>query len=383
MFETSSLQISKEAYRHNLKFIKQQIGASVRFCSVVKGNAYGHGIASFVKMAIEEGVDYFAVYSADEAYQIKQNCDPKIQIMIMGMIGEDALEWVIKNGIEFFVFDAVRLDQAIKYAIKLKVKAKIHIEVETGMNRTGFTLEQLPPIFNLLHHYQNELQFVGFCTHYAGAESIVNDFRVQKQIEVFNKAKEMLKEHNLKPQYFHSACSAGVMNYPETIGDMVRIGIMQYGFWPNEETLVRFNGRSREGDVTLKRLITWKSEVMTIKNVLKGDYIGYNTSYQAYADMKVAIVPVGYAFGYSRSLSNSGKVLINGQLAPICGIVNMNALCADISQIPDAKKGDEVILIGVQGENTISVSSFGEMSQQLNYELLTRLPQDIPRIIIK
>lgn len=299
------------------------------------------------------------------------------------MIGEDAIEWVIKNEIEFFVFDVERLNLAIQYAIKLKIKAKIHIEVETGMNRTGFTLEQLPPIFNLLNHYQDELQFVGFCTHYAGAESIVNDFRVQMQIEAFEKAKEMLEQHSLKPQYFHSACSAGMMNYPETIGDMVRIGIMQYGFWPNEETLVRFNGHSREGDLTLRRLISWKSKVMTVKKVLKGEYIGYNTSYQAYADMKVAIVPVGYAFGYSRSLSNSGKILINGQLAPICGIVNMNALCADISQIPEVKKGDEVILIGVQGENTISVSSFGEMSQQLNYELLTRLPQDIPRIIIK
>lgn len=383
MFETSSLQISQEAYRHNLQFIKQQIGSAIKFCSVVKGNAYGHGIIPFVKMAIEEGVDYFAVYSADEAYQIRQNFSPKIQIMIMGMIAEEALEWVIENDIEFFVFDNQRFDQAIQYAIKLKVRAKIHIEVETGMNRTGFSLEQLPPIFNLLNHYQDELELVGFCTHFAGAESIVNDFRVQIQIKAFEKAKKMLKDHNLKPQYFHSACSAGMMNYPETIGDMVRIGIMQYGFWPNEETLVRFNGQSREGDRTLRRLITWNSKVLTVKKVMKGEYIGYNTSYQAYADMNVAIVPVGYAYGYSRSLSNSGKILINGQLAPICGIVNMNALCADISQIPNVKKDDVVTLIGVQGENTISVSSFGEMSQQLNYELLTRLPQDIPRIIIK
>ena len=383
MFETSSLQISQAAYRHNLQFINRQLGLGVKFCSVVKGNAYGHGIVSFVKMAVAEGVDYFAVYSTDEAYQIRQYVSPDINLMIMGMIDDEAIEWVIANQIEFFVFDFERLELAIQIAQKLKSKAKIHIEVETGMNRTGFNLLQLPQVFQIMHQNINDSQFTGFCTHYAGAESIVNDFRVQHQIELFDEAKKMVEDANLKPQYFHSACSAGMMNYPETKGDMVRIGIMQYGFWPNEETLVRFNGHSREADQTLKRLITWKSKVMTVKDVAKGEYIGYNTSYQAYADMKVAIIPVGYAFGYSRSLSNSGKILIKGEEAPICGIVNMNALCVDITHILGVKNGDEVVLIGKQGDRFISVASFGEMSDQLNYELLTRLPQDIPRLIVK
>ncbi len=333
MFTTSSIQISKEAFSHNLKFIKKQCGKDVQFCSVVKGNAYGHSIAAFVKLAQDEGVDYFAVYSAEEAHQVSQFVRPPNRIMIMGFIDDDVIDWVINEGIEFFVFDLDRLKFALKTAHNLALKIKIHVEVETGMNRTGFTLNQLPQVFDLLSKYQNDYELIGFCTHYAGAESIVNDFRVRQQIENFAKAKVLLKTAQLKPQYFHSACSAAMMNYPETIEDLVRIGVMQYGFWPNEETLVRFNGHSREADETLKRLITWKSKVMTVKDVIKGDYIGYNTSYQAYADMKVAIVPVGYAYGYSRSLSNSGKVLINGQEAPICGVVNMNALCADISHI--------------------------------------------------
>jgi alanine racemase len=173
-----------------------------------------------------------------------------------------------------------------------------------------------------------------------------------------------------------------MMNYPETVGNMVRIGIMQYGFWPNEETLIRYNGNSRENDETLKRLLSWKSKVMTLKPIKKGDYVGYNISFQAYADMTLAVIPVGYAYGYSRSLSNIGKVLIHGQEAPICGIVNMNAVCVDVSHIPNVKKTDEVVLIGSQDQKTISVASFGEMSDQLNYELLTRLPYDIPRTII-
>ena len=383
MFETSSIEINQEAYKNNIDFIKNQCGPGVRFCSVVKGNAYGHGILTFVKMAIEIGIDYFAVYSTDEAYRIRSQISDQVDVMIMGNTDNQALQWSIENRIEVFVFDLERLRQAINFAKASQQKAKIHIEVETGMNRTGFLLEQLTAVFEIIKENDKHIDLIGFCTHYAGAESLVNDFRVQQQIQHFEEAKTMLEKANLKPKYIHSACSAAMINYPETIGNLVRIGIMQYGFWPNEETLVRFNGHSRETDQTLKRLISWKSQVMAVKKVMKGEFIGYNTSYQAYADITIAVIPVGYAFGYSRSLSNSGKVLIRGVEAPICGIVNMNALCVDITHLPEVEKGDEVVLIGNQGDSTITVASFGEMSDQLNYELLTRLPHDIPRKTIR
>jgi alanine racemase len=381
MFETSSLTISKSAYQNNLAFIRKQCSEGVRFCSVVKGNAYGHGLVPFVKMAFEQGVDYFAVYSSAEAYEIK-NVLPKSSIIIMGMTDEPSMEWAINNEVEVFIFDFEKLELALKLALQIRKKVRIHIEVETGMNRTGFLLEDLSKVFSALKNNIDLMEIIGFTTHYAGAESLVNDFRVREQINLFKEAQDILHQSGLKPKYIHSACSAAMMNYPETIGNMVRIGIMQYGFWPNEETLIRYNGNSRENDETLKRLLSWKSKVMTLKPIKKGDYVGYNTSFKAYADMTLAVIPVGYAYGYSRSLSNSGKVLIHGQEAPICGIVNMNALCVDVSHIPNVKKTDEVILIGSQHQKTISVASFGEMSDQLNYELLTRLPYDIPRTII-
>ncbi len=381
MFETSSIEISESAYRHNLSFIKKQCNANVRFCSVVKGNAYGHGLVTFAQMAVKCGVDYFAVYSSAEAYELWENI-PDVAIVIMGSTDENSLQWAIENGIEFFVYDEEKLALTLSIAKNLSKKAKIHIEVETGMNRTGFNLSQLPSIFKSIQQNLELIDFVGFCTHYAGAESLVNDFRVKQQIKQFEDAQSLLSKSGLASKYIHSACSAAMMNYPETISNLVRIGIMQYGFWPNEETLVRYNGNSREVDFTLWRLLTWKSKVMTIKHIQKGDYVGYNTSFRAYADLILAVVPVGYAYGYSRSLSNSGKVLINGQEAPICGIVNMNAVCVDVSHIENIKINDEVMLIGKQGEKSISVASFGEMSDQLNYELLTRLPLNIPRKII-
>ena len=186
----------------------------------------------------------------------------------------------------------------------------------------------------------------------------------------------------LKPMYQHAACSAAVMNYPETIGNMVRVGIMQYGFWPNDETFIRFNGEKEKNSRILKRLIRWKSSVMSVKTVKKGDFVGYGTSYLTHREIKVAVVPVGYSHGYSRNLSNTGKVLIRGTEAPVIGIVNMNAITVDVTNIDGVEKGDEVVLIGTQKNKSISVVSFSEMSNQLNYEMLTRLAMDIPRIIV-
>lgn len=382
MFETSFLTINKEAYKKNLRFLRTQIGENVKFCSVVKGNAYGHGIEPFVEMANDCGVNYFAVYSTDEAFSIHNALSNKAEIVIMGRVDGEALEWAIENDIEFFVFDFDRLQNAVEIAKKHQKKCRIHIEIETGMNRTGFDMNNLQEVCNFINEQKEFIELKGVCTHYAGSESYINDERVRNQIKKFNHAVLEIEKLGLKPEYIHSACSAAVMNYPETISNMVRIGIMQYGFWSNEETMIRYSGEIAESDKKLTRLLEWKSQVMTTKKVEKGEFIGYGTSYQAYADMEIAIVPVGYSFGYSRDLGNIGKVLLHGKEAPICGIVNMNAMCVDISHIQNVEKGDEVVLIGNQKDSTISVASFGEMSNLMNYELLTRLPQNIPRKII-
>ena len=383
MFGTTSLIINQSAYQKNIQFIRNQIGEDVQFCSVVKGNAYGHGIVPFVKMAIACDVNYFAVFSTDEANKIKEAINVPISIMIMGMVEGKALKWAIEEEIEFYVFDLERLQNAVEIAKSIHKKCIIHLEIETGMNRTGISINDLQKTCDYIKENEDFIHLKGICTHYAGAESFINDDRVQLQIQNFNQALQEILKKGLSVQYIHSACSAAMMNYPETISNLVRIGIMQYGFWPNEETLIRYNGQIREHDKELTRLLEWKSEIMSIKEVEKGEFIGYGNSFQAYADMKIAVVPVGYSYGYSRDLSNVGKVLIHGELAPICGIVNMNAICVDITHIENVKKGDEVVLIGDQKDKTITVASFGEMVNLLNYELLTRLPQDIPREIVK
>ncbi len=383
MFETSAIELSDSALRHNLRFIRKHMKEGVRLCSVVKGNAYGHGLSEFVKMAVNAGVDYFGVHSAEEAYHLRKKLDSLPDLFIMGVVENEAIEWAIQHQIEFAVFDYARLELALNYSKALKTKAKIHVEVETGMRRTGFDQTQIPALCEWLQLNSEYITFQGLFTHLAGAESQANHFRISNQIINFNLLLKLFESKNLKPVYHHTACSAALINYPETQGNMVRIGILQYGYWPNQETHIRYCGETESNPDLLKRIIRWKTKVMAIKHVNKGSFVGYGTAYLAHKNMTLAIIPIGYSHGYSRNLSNVGSVLINGRVALVVGTVNMNSLTVDITHAGKVEKGDEVVLIGRQNGNVITVNSFSEQSHLLNYELLTRLPFTIPRIVIK
>ncbi|HEY9169742.1 MAG TPA: alanine racemase [Lutibacter sp.] len=379
---TSYLEISKSALEHNLQFLKNYIGNDVQISSVVKGNAYGHGLEVFVPLAENCGINHFSVFSADEALRVYKVKTEKSNIMIMGLINNEQLEAAIENNIEFYVFEHDRLEKALESAKKIGKIAKVHIEVETGMNRTGFAPNQLPAVLKLLKNNPAHLNFKGLCTHFAGAESITNYYRIHKQQQVFKKVMKKVAEAGLSPEQKHTACSAAALRYPKFQMDMVRLGIIQYGFFPNKETLIEYLTHKKVTQNPLRRLISWKSHVMDVKKVKTGEFVGYGTSYLANSDIKIAIIPVGYAHGFSRNLSNQGIVLINGQRVSVVGTVNMNMITVDVSQVNSVEKGDEVVLIGKQGDLEISVSSFSEFSEQVNYELLTRLPENLPRLIV-
>lgn len=381
MFATSEIELDQSALENNIQFIRSVVGPDIRISSVVKGNAYGHGIFEFVPMVAKAGINHFSVFSADEALEVN-NISPNSAIMIMGYIGNEELEWAILNDIEFFVFERDRLRKALEIAKKFSKKAKIHIEYETGLNRTGFSKTQLADVIDLLSGNEEHFELMGSCTHYAGAESIANFVRVKNQIKRFNKVNKWLTTKGLTPNIRHTACSAAAISYPKSRMDMVRIGILQYGFWPSKETFIDCIKHSENRLDPLRRVIKWKSTVMDVKEVDTGEFVGYGTTFMATDNMKIATVPVGYSHGYSRSLSNQGRVLIKGHRLAVIGIVNMNLLIVDISECPQVEKGDEVVLIGDQGDNSISVASFGELSNQLNYELLSRLPRNIPRTVV-
>jgi alanine racemase len=379
----SVIELSFEAIKHNIAFIRKFVRKHAVISSVVKGNAYGHGIDQYIPLAEKAGISHFSVFSVDEAERVLLVKSPASEIMIMGWIPPQQLDWVIANDISFWVFDFDRLNRAIAAAKSLKKKALIHIELETGMNRTGFELDLLGELIKILKKETAHYHLKGICTHFAGAESIANHVRVQRQYKKFKQLHQIFLENGLRPERLHAASSAATITYPTTQLDLVRIGILQYGYWPSKETFIHYISRRKDKKDPIKRIISWKSTVMVIKEVKQGSFVSYGTTYLATEDKRIAVIPSGYSQGYSRSLSNVGRVLINGQRVAVIGMVNMNMLIADITHTHGVEQGSEVILIGKQGELDISVSSFSELSDQLNYELLTRLPLNITRKITK
>lgn len=377
---SSRIELSQSALKQNLSFIRSKIGPDAIFSSVVKANAFGHGIETFVPMAEKAGVRHFSVASSYEAWEVSEACTEDSTIMIMGILYDEDLKWVIEHDVEFFVFDILRLKKAKKVAEKLGRKAIIHLEVETSGNRTGLDESELQTALTYLKENEDFLRFEGFCTHFAGIESFSNQFRIQKQKDKFEELYQVVKSEGLTPNLRHTACSAAALAFPETVMDLVRVGTAHYGMWPSPDIYnLHLQQTGKTLDEPLKRVLSWKTDVMHIKSVEKDQFVGYGTSFQASQDMAVAVLPLGYSNGYPRALSNRGEVLIRGEKAPVVGLINMNVFMVDVSDIEAVKVGDEAVLIGRQKNHMISISSFSEFTNAINNELVSRLPQAIPR----
>jgi len=382
MNKGSVITLNESAVQNNIQFLMKKMGKKVKISSVVKANAYGHGIEQIVPLLEKAGINHFSVFDYNEAIRTAASLANPSAVLIMGWIPDNHMTDVIEKGFEFFVFNIERLNLALEAAKNLKIKAKIHLEVETGMNRSGLNQDELNSAISIIKENENDFEIYGFCTHLAGAESISNHYRIQKQIKKYQNMLTILENNKLFPKYRHIANSAASFVYPKTRMDMVRIGIMQYGFWSSSETFIQYINNKSDKHDPLERILNWSSKIMSVKTVKTGEYIGYGISYQAQNEIITALIPIGYSIGYSRSLSNKGYVLIHGQKCGVIGVVNMNMIIADISNVLDAHVGDEVVIIGKQGDKEIKVSAFSDFTNKLNYEVLTHLPSSIKRRII-
>ncbi len=381
MASTSLIEIKCKAIENNVLFIKNLVDSDVIISAVIKGNAYGHGVEVAIPALEYSGVNHFSVFSSSEARKAYKAMKSSSTLMIMGFIFEEDLKWVIQQEIEFYISNLKSLKAAIELAKELKTPARIHIDVETGMNRTGLLLEEVKQAIPIINTNTDHLILQGLTSHLAGAESIANHMRIISQLNIFKKRKSLLAKNGIHPKLNHIASSAATISYPESRMDMVRTGVVLYGYWPTKETFINYIHRKKDKSDPLKRALVWRSQVMETKTVPAGEFIGYGLSYQAQTKMSIMLVPVGYCNGYSRSLSNNGHVLIKGQRAQVIGSVNMNMILCDISMINEKINiGDEVVLIGEQSEMEISFTSFADMNNSLNYEILARLPENIQRV---
>lgn len=378
---SSTLYLNRKALANNVSFIKSLLNKKTLLSAVIKGNAYGHGTLQILPALQNMGIRHFSVFSSYEAKVAFQVLSPESTLMIMGDIPNEDSAWVVENEIDFFVYNRYEMLHFLEEAKKQQKKLNIHLEIETGMNRHGFAKEDWPKLIKLLHANRDYFNLKGMCTHFAGAESSANFRRIENQQQNFKEAVDVFRKANLKPEKLHTSCSAGIIAFPEWNLDLVRVGILLYGLWPSKESKLMYQMKNPDG-LKLKPVLSWHTSIMEIKTVKTGEYIGYGNSYLAERNMKIASIPVGYGYGFSRVLSNVGRVLIRGRRLSVIGMVNMNMALIDVTDI-DLKIGDRVTLIGKDADQEIKVSYFGNLSEQLNYELLTRLDKSIPRRFIE
>ncbi|MEZ5063657.1 MAG: alanine racemase [bacterium] len=378
------LTLNAGALKRNLGFLRRVAGRA-EVALVIKGNAYGHGIETLGPLAESLGVRTFAVGSADEALRARSCLARDTDVMILSWISQDELEWAIESDVSFWVFELGRLRDAAEAAARVGRPARVHLELETGMHRTGLAANELEEVAAIVR--TGAIRVEGTCTHYAGAESEGNFLRVQSQIETFRTRVHQLAEAGVAPGKLHTASSAATFLYPETRLDLVRVGIAAYGFWPSQETKMRLllqasDMRHPERWNPLRRVLRWTTRVVAVNDVDAGEYVGYGMAYLTPRPQRIAAIPVGYYHGFARALSNVGQVLLRGRLCPVVGTVSMNVTLVDVTDCPAVETGDEVVLIGSQGRREISVSSFGDLARILNYEVLVRIPPEIPRVVV-
>lgn len=354
------IEIDLGQFRKNLTIIQNNIGKSL-FCLVVKGNAYGHGIVEIGQAAVKAGVDYLGVSCLQEGVKLRE-AKIEIPILVMGAIHEDQVEDLLRFNLEFTISSKHKAEMIARH----KKKCRLHIEVDTGMQRTGMRAATAIELVKSLKEIPY-FELVGIYSHLATGDS-PEDLFAKSQLTNFQ---EMLKNEVFQEKKWiaHMANSNGVVHFPQAHLDLVRPGLLAYGYLPK--------GASREFE-GISPCFALKSKVSYFKVVAKGEGISYGHTYVTKQQTRIVTIPIGYGDGWRRSLSNRGSVLIRGKRFPIVGTICMDQFMVDAGD-REVYVGDEVVLIGKQGNEEITLLEIAHLCDTIPYEILCQLNERIPR----
>ena len=363
-------EIDISALTHNFKTIKTI--ASCPLMAVVKANAYGHSVSDIAPVLEKEGADFFAVSNIDEAVQLRENGISK-PILILGYTPIEYAKVLSDNNISQCVYSFEYACALSKKAVNLNVNIKVHIKLDTGMSRLGYNCrtDDLIGIEDAIKSANlNNFFLEGIFTHFSVSDrsSINEDGFTDAQYRRFVNSVKIFNSNGLYPKYSHCSNSAALIRDKDKHLDLCRPGIILYGLSPSDAPELKCD---------IIPVMTLKSVVSMVKEINVGDTVSYGRSFKASKKMKIATVAAGYADGYPRLLSNKAYVLIGGKKAPILGRVCMDQMSVDVTDIPDVKMGDEVILFGKE----LSVDILAELAQTINYEIVCGISPRVPRII--
>jgi alanine racemase len=356
-------EISLDAIKHNIAEIKKLLSGGAKFMAVTKANAYGHGAVAVSRAAIEAGVDYLAVANLREALELRE-AGVVHPILILTESPTSVMDEIVQHQLTQTVYSFSEAKALSDEAVKRKKNARIHIKVDTGMGRVGVAPSEAGALITKIGSLPS-LIIEGIFTHFAKAEEREDSF-TKEQFEKFKGLLPRFQNIPLK----HAANSAATLFHPETHLDMVRVGLMLYGIYPH--------GNANR-TINLVPALSFKSRVVYVKRVPEGTPVSYGGIYVTKKETSIATLPVGYADGYSRRLSNRAKVLINNKRYPVVGRVTMDMILVDVGD-GKVSVGDEAVLIGSQGIECITADEIAALEDTISYEVICNIGKRVPRI---
>ena len=360
--------IDHEALRWNLSQIRNRVGPQVKILSMVKAGAYGHGAVAVSRTLAGGGSDAFGVATLEEAVELRQ-AGIRAPILILAGAYENQLDEFFAHALTPVAHDLTGLKQLEKAVKSRRRTLPVHLKVDTGMGRLGLAAAEsdvwIPELKKL-----EALKIEGVFSHFSQAESVEGDY-TRQQLTIFTRVVERLRAERIMPPLVHFANSAATITLPAAYFDMVRPGIMLYGVYPSP---------AMASQITLKPVLDWKTKILQLKKVPAGTNISYGQTFITQRESLIATLPLGYADGYQRLLSNRGAVLVGAQRAPVVGRVCMDLTMIDVTDIRNVKQGDEVVLLGRQGNAEISADEIAAWANTISYEILTSISARVPRV---
>lgn len=365
-------EVSLGAIRHNASLFKSSLKDACRFMAVVKANGYGHGSIAVAKAAISAGADYLGVALVDEAIRLR-DAGIDVPILVLGYTAPYAVMKAIQHQVSLTVFSEQVLDEIIVCTEEIKQPARIHLKIDSGMTRIGVTSHEEALSLARKAVSSRFVKLEGLFTHFADADSIDPSY-TQRQFQRFQAFIRRLEDHGIRIPLKHACNSAAAMQYPDMHLDMVRVGIALYGLYPSSEV--------RHPGYPLKPAMQLKTRISSLKRVPAGQSVGYGRTFIPQNECLIATVPIGYADGLSRQLSNRGAALVRNRRIPIVGKVCMDQTMLNATSVPSAQIGDEVILFGGSAEAFLSIDEVAEAMNTINYEVVCLIGERVPRIYV-
>jgi len=369
-------EVSLPALRQNFRTVQKHVGPGVTVCAVVKADAYGHGAVECSRALEGEGARWLGVTSLDEAIPLRE-AGIRANVLLMTGFWRGEESEIVRLRLTPTVWETWHIESLEKAAASLGVaRHPVHLKVDTGMGRLGVAVDQLPGVLEALRGAKH-LLLEGISTHLADSE-IMDAPSVAEQERKFETARGMVRDAGMEPAFVHMANTGAVISRRETWNTMVRPGVALYGYYlPFQRAGREVSGGTLR--LPVKPILTWKTRILSLRNFGANHPLGYGGTYVTKAPAHVAVLPVGYADGYNRQLSNRGRIIVRDHYAPIVGRISMDLTLVDVTGIPGVGMGDEVILLGSSDGLSVDALEHAELANSTPYEILCNISKRVPR----